>query len=446
MNDTIFALATAPGRAALAVVRISGAGARATAEALAGGVPAAHMARLRTLRDAGGGALDQAMVIFHPGPNSYTGEDCLELQVHGAPAVIDQITDVLVGMGLRLAEPGEFTRRAFENGKLDLDQAEAVSDLVDAASAAQARQALGQLEGRLGARYRGWREKLIEALARLEAAVDFPDEEVPADAAAMARAGLETLAGEIDAALADARRGQRVRAGYRVAVTGPPNAGKSSLINALTERAVAIVTATPGTTRDIIETPLEVAGFRALLADTAGLRETCEAVEIEGVRRARAWAETADLRLLVLDRSADGAPWSEALATAKIGDLVVLNKADLPAGEDGEMAARAAAAAGLETLSISVAEGGAEAVRAWLTVRVRQDLAGAEFPAATRARHAASLAEAKDHLARALAALDEPELAAENVRLAGRALGRISGRIGAEDILEKVFATFCIGK
>jgi tRNA modification GTPase len=366
--------------------------------------------------------------------------------VHGGLAVIDQLTDVLLAMGLRLAEPGEFTRRAFENGKLDLDQAEAVSDLVDAESAAQARQALGQLQGRLGARYRDWRERLIEALARLEAAVDFPDEDLPGDVAATARAGLSALTQDIDAALVDAARGQRVREGYRVAVAGPPNAGKSSLINALTGRDVAIVTAIPGTTRDIIEMPLEVAGFRVLLADTAGLRQTCEPVEVEGVRRARAWADSADLRLLVLERAADGAPWEGALAAARAGDLVVLNKTDLPAGPDGAAAAAAAAKAGLETLPVSVAEGGAEAVRARLTVRVRRDLAGAEFPAATRARHAASLAEARDHLARALGELSKPELAAEDVRLAGRALGRISGRIGAEDVLAKVFATFCIGK
>lgn len=446
MSDTIFALATAPGRSALAVVRISGPKAVATVRELAGRPPAAHMARLRTLRDREGAAIDRAMVVFHPGPASYTGEDCLELQVHGGPAVIDQLTEVLLAMGVRLAEPGEFTRRAFENGKLDLDQAEAVSDLVDAESAAQARQALGQLQGRLGARYRNWRERLIEALARLEAAVDFPEEDLPADTAVAARAGLAALSQDIDAALVDATRGQRVREGYRVAVVGPPNAGKSSLINALTGREVAIVTAIPGTTRDVIETPLEVAGYRVLLADTAGLRQTCEPVEVEGVRRARAWAESADLRLLVLDRSADGAPWSDALASGRPGDLVVLNKTDLPAGPDGAGAAAAAARANLETLPLSVADHGAGAVRAWLTLRVRQDLAGGEFPAATRARHAASLAEARDHLARALRELSEPELAAENVRLAGRALGRVSGRIGAEDILANVFATFCIGK
>jgi tRNA modification GTPase len=206
------------------------------------------------------------------------------------------------------------------------------------------------------------------------------------------------------------------------------------------------VTDIPGTTRDIIETPLQVDGFRVLLADTAGLREVSEPVETEGVRRARAWAEEADLRLWVVDRAASASAWVEAVAAAAPGDLVVLNKADLPAGPDGLAAQALAGKMGLESVEVSVRQGGGEVVRDWLTVRVRRDLAGGEFPAATRARHAASLAAARDHLARALGELGEPELAAEDVRLAGRALGRISGRIGAEDILEKVFATFCIGK
>jgi tRNA modification GTPase len=446
MSDTVFALATAPGRAAVAVIRMSGPAARSALETLAGGEVRPRRASVRRLTGPAGETIDQAVVLLFPGPRSYTGEDCAELQLHSSAAVIDQCTEVLLGMGLRLAEPGEFTRRAFENGRLDLDQAEAVADLVEAETAAQARQAIGQLEGRLGARYRNWRERLVEALARLEAAVDFPDEEVPTDVAASAREALEALLADIDLALADTGRGQRVRAGYRVAVAGPPNAGKSSLINALARRDVAIVTATPGTTRDIIETPLELDGFKVLLADTAGLRETCEPVEVEGVRRARAWAESADLRLWVVDRSASGSSWAEASAGARPGDLVVLNKADLPEGPDGAAAAQAAAGAERETLTVSVRAGGAEAVRQWLTIRVRRDLAGAEFPAATHERHAASLADAQAHLARALEGLGEPELAAEDVRLAGRALGRISGRIGAEDVLEKVFATFCIGK
>ncbi len=342
MNDTVFALATAPGRAAVAVMRVSGPRARDALAALTGGTTKARRASLRTLRDAKGGVIDHAVILLFPAPASYTGEDCVELHVHGSVGVIDQLTDVLLAQGLRLAEPGEFTRRAFENGKLDLDQAEAVADLVEAETAVQARQALGQLEGRLGARYQTWRERLIEALARLEAAVDFPDEEVPADVADQARDVLEALTDDLDLALADEPRGRRVREGYRIAVIGAPNSGKSSLINALTGRDLAIVTHVPGATRDIIEAPLVVDGYKVVLADTAGLRRTDEPIEVEGVRRARAWAEGADLRLWVVDQAAAEGAWREVPASLRQGDICILNKVDLPAGAD-RGGARAAA-------------------------------------------------------------------------------------------------------
>ncbi len=446
MTDTVFALATAPGRAAVAVIRISGPAARLALKALAGGRVAPRRASVRTLRGADGEALDRGVVLWLPGPGSYTGEDCAELQVHGSAAVVDQCTEVLLAMGLRLADPGEFTRRAFENGKLDLDQAEAVADLVDAETSAQARQALGQLEGRLGARYRAWRGRLVEALARLEAAVDFSDEDVPTDVAAQARSELAALAADLDAALEDEPRGRRVRDGYRIAVIGAPNSGKSSLVNALTSHETAIVTAIAGTTRDIIETPLVVDGFRAIVADTAGLRVTDEVIEAEGVRRARVWAEGADLRLWVVDRSAGDGAWREAAGAVREGDVCVLNKADLPAGPDACEARAAAEGLGLLILELSVTQRGAEAVCDALSARIQRDLAGADFPAATRARHEALLRAARDHLRRALAALDTPELAAEDARLAARALAQVSGRVGAEDVLERVFATFCIGK
>jgi tRNA modification GTPase len=427
-------------------MRISGPAARAVLWSLTGAEPRARQARLSALRDPTGQVLDHALVLFFPEPASYTGEDCVELQVHGAAGVIDQLTDVLLGLGLRLAEPGEFTRRAFENGKLDLDQAEAVADLVDAETAAQARQALGQLEGRLGVLYRTWRERLIHALARLEAAVDFPDEDVPADVAHQARGALEALAAELDLALADESRGRQVRDGYRVAVMGAPNSGKSSLINALASRDVAIVTPIPGATRDVIEVPLVVEGYKVLLADTAGMRRADEPIEAEGVRRARAWADSAGLRLWVVDQAASDGAWREAFKSVLPGDVCLLNKDDLPAGADGPAAYRAAEERGLETLALSVLKDGAVAVHAFLAARVRRDLAGADFPAATRARHEGLLREARDHLRRALGNMGDSELAAEDVRLAARALARISGRVDAEDILERVFATFCIGK
>jgi tRNA modification GTPase len=386
------------------------------------------------------------LVLWFPAPNSYTGEDCAELHLHGGIGVVDSVTTALLRFGLRLAKPGEFTRRAFENGKLDLSQAEAVADLVDAETGAQSAQALGQLQGRLGARYEAWRENLVESLARLEAAVDFPDEEVPAEVAETARASLERLASDLEFALTDSRRGRRVREGYRVAVIGAPNAGKSSLINALSGRDVSIVTALPGTTRDVIETPLSIAGYQVLLADTAGLRATKDIIEIEGVRRARAWAEAADLRIWVVDTSAGDDEWRAVEDLVRPGDICVLNKADLGAGPDAGAAASAAARHGATPLSVSIVNQGAGTVETSLTERVLKDLSGAEFPVATRERHSAVLSEARDHLRRALEQLTAPELAAEDARLASRALAQITGRVNAEDILGRVFSTFCIGK
>jgi tRNA modification GTPase len=427
-------------------MRLSGPGTRAALRSLAGRALAPRRASLRTLRGANGGALDQALVLWFPGPASYTGEDAAELHLHGGAGVVDAVTAALLALGLRLAQPGEFTRRAFAHGRLTLDQAEAVADLVEAEAGSQARQALGQLQGALGARYEHWRERLTEAMARLEAAVDFPDEAVPPDVAAGARAGLEAVAADLDLALADEARGQRVREGYAVAVIGAPNSGKSSLVNALAGQDRAIVTAIPGTTRDIIETPLALDGYRVVLADMAGVRATDDPVEREGVRRARAAAAAADLRLWVVDHAAGDGAWREAADLVRAGDACLLNKTDLPAGADADPAAVAAAALGLPILRLSLAVDGAEAVRVWLTARVRRDLAGAEFPAATRARHGALLRVARDHLGRALAGLGEPELAAEDARLAARALAQVTGRIGAEDVLARVFATFCIGK
>ena len=447
MTDTIFAPATAAGRAAVAVIRISGPRTRTALHALAGRAPSPRRASLASLRDAAGALLDRGLVLWFPGPASYTGEDAAELHLHGGPAVVGGVTRALAGLGLRLAEPGEFSRRAFENGKLDLDQAEAVADLVDAETEAQSRQALGQLEGALGRRYDAWRSALVEALAQLEAAVDFPDEEVPADVAARARAPLERLLADLDAARLDEARGRRVREGYRIAIIGAPNAGKSSLFNALAGRDAAIVTAIPGATRDVIEVPLTLAGYRVLLADMAGVRDTADPVEVEGVRRARAWAEGADLRLWVVDQAASDGAWGLAEGLAQPRDLLLLNKSDLPAGADAGPARDAAHARGLEVGPISLLDASAGPnLAVALSDRVVADLAGADFPAVTRARHAALLADARDHVARALGELEQPELAAEDVRLAARALHRIAGRIGAEDILDLVFASFCIGK
>jgi tRNA modification GTPase len=444
MRDTIFALATAPGRAAVAVIRISGPGAAVALRALAGRLPRARRAVMRRLRGPDGGTIDQALTLWMPGPDSYTGEDVAELQVHGGSAVVAGVTRALAALGLRLAEPGEFTRRAFEAGKLDLDQAEGVADLVDAETEAQARQALAQLGGALGRRYETWRETLTHALAYVEAAVDFPDEELPADVAARALPLVARLTGELEAALADAQRGERVRDGYRIALIGAPNAGKSALFNALLGRDAAIVTATAGTTRDVIEASMVLEGYKVVLADMAGLRTAGDAIEAEGVRRARAWAEGAALRIWVVDASSCDGAWREAADLVRPGDLVAFNKTDLPRGSD-----RRALTVSGETQAFEVAatRGDVGALRAALTVRVRDDLTGAEFPAVTRARHEQLLADALAHLRQVDAgALEAPELAAEDLRLAARAMARVSGRIGAEEVLDVVFSAFCIGK
>lgn len=447
MRDTIFAPATAPGRAAVAVIRLSGPDAGAALAALAGRRGSPRRAAVRKLRDGHGDPIDAALTLWMPGPRSYTGEDVAELHLHGGAAVVGRVTEALLALGLRLAEPGEFTRRAFEAGRLSLDQAEGVADLVDAETEAQARQAIGQLEGALGRRYSRWRTMLAEALAMLEAAVDFPDEELPGDVAARAAPRILRLTDDLQRALADARRGERVRDGYRIALIGAPNAGKSRLFNALLAREAAIVTATPGTTRDIIEAPLTLAGYRAVLADMAGLRETAEAIEGEGVRRAGAWAGEADLRLWIVDAAAGAGHWREAARLLQPGDLLVLGKADLEAGCDAPEATRRADELALERFVVSAATGaGLAELREAVTRRLTVDLTGAEFPAVTRERHARALAEALAHLRRAADALETPELAAEDLRLAARSLERITGRIGAEDVLDVIFASFCIGK
>ncbi|WP_309642999.1 tRNA uridine-5-carboxymethylaminomethyl(34) synthesis GTPase MnmE [Phenylobacterium sp.] len=444
MTDTIFAAATAPGRAAVGVVRLSGPDTGRALDALVHRRPRTRRAALRKLRH-DGAVLDQALVLWFEGPHSYTGEDCAEFHVHGGPAVMAGLLEALVALGLRLAEPGEFTRRAFEHGKLDLAQAEGVADLIEAETEAQRRQALDQLDGALGQAQARWREALIEALAMFEAAVDFPDEEVPADVAGRAKPILAGLIADLEHALADARRGERVREGFKIALIGAPNAGKSTILNALAGREAAIVTATPGTTRDIIEVPMRFAGYKALLADTAGLRETADEIEAEGVRRARAWAHDADLRLWIVDGASDAK--ANPPADLHPHDLCVINKADLPPGAETGHAVVEARALGIDVLRLSAREAAdIVALEAALERRVIDALAGAEPPAATRLRHRELLGEALERLRRAEGYDGDLELAAEDVRLAGRALDRITGRIDPEDVLDRVFSSFCIGK
>lgn len=447
-GETIFALATAAGRSALAVVRISGPSARSSLEALISKVPSPRYAALRRLVDpVSRETLDQAMVLWMPGPASFTGEDVVELHLHGGVAVTTAVLEVLSELGLRLAAPGEFTRRAFEHGKLDLTEAEAVADLIDADSAAQRRQALGQLDGAMSVAVRVWRKRLIEARASLEAAIDFPDEELPTDVGARARLPLTSLLNELHGAAADLR-GEKVREGYRIALVGAPNAGKSSILNGLIGRDAAIVTEVAGTTRDVIEQPVELAGFRALLADTAGIRDTAERIEAEGVLRARAWSDAADLRLWIVDQSDGDEGWRASAEVARQGDLLVLNKTDRPRARSVADVLAAADTLEMEPVEASATEaGGLIALRAALESRIGRDLDGTAPIASTRLRHRILLREAASHVERALAdGLGDPELMAEDVRLAARALEALTGSVDTETVLDAIFSEFCIGK
>ena len=435
MTDTIFALATPPGRGAIAILRLSGPGTGAALTALGAGGLKPRAATLRDLAHRGH-AIDQALVLRFPAPNSYTGEDCAELHLHGGRAVVEAAGDALVALGLRPADPGEFTRRAFENGRMDLAQAEAVADLIDAETAAQASQALGQLDGALSQTYAGFHRDLLSALALVEAEIDFPDEEVPENLARAAGPVLDRLIADLKAALADARRGERVRAGYRIVLIGETNAGKSSLFNALVAREAAIVTPIAGTTRDVLDADLIIGGYAVTLSDTAGLRDSIDPVEAEGVRRARARADAADLRLWI--RGPDDAE-GDAAEFARTGDLLVLTKADLAIGGTVER---------LETLSVSTTTGqGLSELHDWIAARLARDLSGADFPAVTRERHRRRLTEALVAVEAGRVALEvAPEMAGDDLRRAAEALARVTGAIGVEDILGEVFSTFCIGK
>jgi tRNA modification GTPase len=380
------------------------------------------------LRDpAGAETIDRGLVLWFPGPASFTGEDVVELHVHGGRAVLQRLSAVLLAQGLRPAEAGEFTRRAFEAGKLDLSQAEAIADLVDAETQAQRRQALRQLDGALGQLYEGWRDRLKVLLARLEALIDFPDEGLDEAIEGEVIEGAQSLLAEISAHLADGGKGERLRDGFEIAIAGAPNVGKSSLLNRLADSEVAIVSDIPGTTRDVIEVALDLGGYRVLLIDTAGLRETDDPVEREGVRRARARAQAADLRLHVF------AP-GEAPPDADPATIPVMNKADLATAPAGAVAVSALTGAGIDQLL------------AQITARVAAQLEPGETPALTRARHRLAVEEAAGALGRALVADLPPELRAEDLRLGLRALGRIVGAVDVEDLLDVIFLEFCIGK
>ena len=447
---TIVALSSGPGRAGVAVIRVSGPAAGTALERVAGPRPVARTAtRARLRHPRTGEVLDQGLVLWFPGPASYTSEDVAEFHVHGGTAVVAGVTDALLSVeGVRPAEPGEFTRRAFLHGKMDLIQAEAVADLIEAETEAQRSQSLRQLGGELGGIYERWRATLIGVLAHLEAEIDFPEEDLPAGLLSRIRSDVAGLVGELEGHLADGRCGERLREGLYVVIAGPPNVGKSSLLNRLARRDAAIVSARAGTTRDVIEVHLDLGGYPVILADTAGLRCSEDEIESEGVRRARARAEDADLRILMLD----AASWPEI--DGEVGSLIdddaliVINKIDMhpvPGGVKVE---------GREAWPMSVATGeGLEAFLGSLEKAMKMRFGRGEAPVITRARHRKAVEECTECLKRFLSATENYEstnarieLITEDVRLAGRTLGRITGRIDVEDLLDVVFRDFCIGK
>jgi len=441
MSDTIYALASAAGRAGVAVWRLSGEESGAALFSLTGRpVPEPRKAMRVRLQGAGGEVLDDGLVLWFPAPHSFTGEDVAELHLHGGRAVAAALTTRLGELGLRPAEPGEFSRRAFLNGKLDLTRAEAIADLVDAETAAQRRQALRQLDGGLAGLVEGWRAALIRAMAHLEAVIDFADEDIPDTLLEQSVEEVRALRLEMAGHLDERRSGERLRDGIHIAILGAPNAGKSSLLNRLAGREAAIVSSQAGTTRDVIEVHLDLGGWPVIVADTAGLRDSeCE-IESEGVRRAEARAAGADLRLCVFD----GALYPDLdAATAEMIDdatLVVLNKRDLMTEEPS------ASIRGRPVLSLSAKAGdGVDALIAALAGTVESRFAVGDAPVLTRERHRKAVAEAVASLGRFDPAMGV-EMAAEDLRLAARSLGRITGRVDVDEILDVIFHEFCIGK
>ncbi|MEC8664961.1 MAG: tRNA uridine-5-carboxymethylaminomethyl(34) synthesis GTPase MnmE [Pseudomonadota bacterium] len=448
MTDTIYALASPAGKGGIAVVRVSGNDSLTSLELLSGESGSAFAPRrvrlARLCNPVSRETIDEGMAVYFKAPASFTGEDVVEYYLHGGMAVVRSLLEALEAQkGHRMAEPGEFTRRAFENGKMDLTEAEAVADLIHAETSLQKDQALAQLGGSLSSLYEDWAQRLKSHLAHLEADIEFPDEDMPDGVSPDVMNALKVLENEIDAHLNDGRRGERLRDGIQIAVIGAPNAGKSSLVNTLAQRDVAIVSDMAGTTRDVIEVHLDIAGYPVILSDTAGLRPEQlgdsghDIVEGEGIRRAMARAQAADLKILLFDGSELPQKDEHTMALADNRSLIVWNKADKNVSrESGDEE-------GIH-ISANLGDGITELLSA-IKAKIDVIIGDRNAPSLTRERHRTALQECLSCLQRAeMAAL--PELVAEDVRLAMRCLGRITGKVHVEDLLDVIFSDFCIGK
>ena len=426
--DTIFALASAPGRAGVSVLRISGPGALSALGAFGVSNPVPRETMLRILRDDAGDVLDQALVLYFDGPRSFTGEDVVELHLHGSPAIVTSTLRILGTLpGVRMADAGEFTRRALENGKMDLAQVEGLADLIDSETEAQRRQAQRVFSGKLGSLVQEWRKDLIRAAALLEAVIDFVDEDVPVDVRPEVRNLLEKMDKSLTSQARGAAVAERVRHGFEVAILGAPNAGKSTLLNYLAGRDAAITSAVAGTTRDVIEVRMDLNGLPVTLLDTAGLRETEDEVEAIGISRARERATHADLRLYLL------APGETPQFELDGDDIILAGKADLTGDANG--------------ISGETGQGVPQLIERITEVFAKRT---ALVATATRERHQHAILRAIQDLTQARAMLDDPryseDLIAEELRSAIRALDSLVGIVDVESLLDEIFSSFCIGK
>jgi len=445
--DTIAAVATAPGVGGIGVVRISGPGVAQIALSVIGSLPAPRLASYRRFLDADGEPIDEGIALFFPSPHSFTGDDVLELQGHGGPVVLDMLLQRVLGLGARAARPGEFSERAFLNGKLDLARAEAIADLIHSATETQVRLATRTLRGVFSHRVDALQQSLTRLRAFVEAALDFPDEEIDVLADPSLHAALTRLIQDLDRLQASARQGELVRDGLVVVIAGAPNAGKSSLLNALAGHDAAIVTPIPGTTRDLLRTDVQLDGLPLRLIDTAGLRDSHDPIEQEGVRRARAQINSADRLLWMIDDVVD--PLASTLPAAdrrpSVPTTLIRNKIDLSQRAPGLVQRDD----GITEIACSMTTGaGLDLLRAHLKASAGYlGPESGEFSA--RRRHLDALARTSGHLMAAAAVFSEtgaPELMAEDLRQAQHSLGEITGEFAADDLLGEIFGQFCIGK